>query len=250
MGNIDKIRKKYLLFKIIKKFKEQKYMLEEYSQRIEKAKQKPYLALNMFQIGDIVYPFFSHNLVNWGTVVDINPITRKVTVNFNGVNRQFDPQWIIKTNPQIKVASKSKVIKAYHKMVEALYYKESPSIYKMSQDEKEQGTMTCPFCHEQMQIKFSAQDRTVQLICNECGKTINRNKIASLKKVASYVNDLQISFQQFAQNLKELKQIKKSEIINEYIKQNPNYSKLMKQFGKDFLEDLIVQLKKQGIKII
>ena len=28
----------------------------------------------MFEIGDIVYPFFSHNLVNWGTVVDINRV--------------------------------------------------------------------------------------------------------------------------------------------------------------------------------
>jgi len=55
--------------------------------------------LNSFNIGDVVYPFFARNLVNWGVVVDINPTIRKVVVNFNGINRQFDPEWLIKTNP-------------------------------------------------------------------------------------------------------------------------------------------------------
>jgi hypothetical protein len=63
--------------------------------------------------------FFAYNLVNWGTVVDINPVTRKITVNFNGINRQFDPEWLMKTNPEIKTASinKHKVAHNFHKMV-------------------------------------------------------------------------------------------------------------------------------------
>lgn len=152
-------------------------MLEEYKDRIQKAKERPYLTLNNFNIGDIVYPFFAHNLVNWGTVVDVNPITRKITVNFNGINRQFDPEWLMKTNPQIKIAKKGKIASNYYKMVQAVYYKESPSLYKVSQQEQQNGQIVCPNCKKTMRMNFDIDKKQVQFVCDDCGKKINKTNI-------------------------------------------------------------------------
>ena len=222
-------------------------MLEEFKERIEHAKNKPYLALQMFEIGDIVYPFFAHNLVNWGTVVDINPVTRKITVNFNGINRQFDPEWLIKTNPEIKTASinKHKVAHNFHKMVQALYYKEAPSIFKMSQDEKETGEALCPKCKSVLEINYDIENKEAVLTCTNCGKTINKSKIASMNKFAGKVKELLMSFEQFAEKYPN-KEIKKENIKEEYSK----YFREWRNVVQEFQEDIIEVLKKKGIKVI
>ena len=193
----------------------------------------------MFDIGDIVYPFFSRNLVNWGTVVDINPVTRKVTVNFNGIERQFDPEWIIKTNPEIKVSSKKRVAQEYHKMVQALYYKEAPSILKMSQEQEQTGQMYCPKCHQKLVCEFDIQNSCASFVCKKCGKKIARNKIASR------MNDLALSIQQFVRKRKG-KTMKKQQVLKQFVSLNPEY----KNDAKYWIEDIIEQLKNNNTKII
>lgn len=222
-------------------------MLKEFEERIQRAKDKPYLALQMFEIGDIVYPFFAHNLVNWGTVVDINPVTRKITVNFNGVNRQFDPEWLIKTNPEVKTASvnKHRVAYNFHKMVQALYYKEAPSIYKMSQDEQETGQALCPKCKSVLEINYDAENKEAVLNCSNCGRKINQSKIASMNRFAGRVKELMMSFEEFAEKY-PYKEIKKEDVKEEYIKKHKEWRFVVEQF----VDDIIETLKKKGIKVI
>ena len=190
-------------------------MLEEYKDRIEKAKERPYMTLNNFNIGDVVYPFFAHNLVNWGTVVDVNPITRKVTVNFNGINRQFDPQWLMKTNPQIKIAKKGKIASNYYKMVQAVYYKESPSLYKVSKEEQENGQMICPKCKKPMEMRFNIGNRQAQFVCTDCEKKISKTNIVGMLKEASFMTDLYACIEEFSYELeqKKIKEIENNETI-------------------------------------
>lgn len=223
-------------------------MLEEYRERIEQAKKKPYLSLEMFEIGDIVYPFFAHNLVNWGTVVDINPVTRKIVVNFNGVNRQFDPEWLIKTNPEIKTASiknKHKIEAKYRRMVEALYYKEAPGIYKMSEDEVESGEMTCPKCGGPLDIHYDIVSKETMLKCPACGREITKSKVASMERTAGKVKELMMDFEDFAEKYPE-KEIKKQDIDEEFGKRFKEW----KSIAKEFVDDIADVLKKKGIKVI
>ena len=94
-------------------------MLEEYKDRIDGAKNKFSLALERYHIGDIVYPFFAKNLVNWGTVVNIDVKARKIIVNFNGVERQFDPEWLIHTNPDLNTGNNDTETKIAKKVFKA-----------------------------------------------------------------------------------------------------------------------------------
>lgn len=158
--------------------------MDELKQRIQKAKERPYLTLNSFNIGDVVYPFFARNLVNWGVVVDINPTIRKVVVNFNGINRQFDPEWLIKTNPQLKQANnKKKFAQKFNRMVESVYYKEAPSVFKMSRDEKEMGEAVCPKCKSVFEIHYDVNNKQAVLVCPKCGRKLNQSKIACINKI-------------------------------------------------------------------
>lgn len=224
-------------------------MLEEYKERIQKAKERPYMTLNNFNIGDVVYPFFANNLVDWGTVVDINPITRKITVNFNGINRQFDPQWLMKTNPQIKVASKNRIASNYYKMVEAIYYKESPGLYKVSNEEKESGEMICPKCHKPMVVSFNVESKQAQFVCEECDKKITKQHItAMIKKEASFMEDLYSCIEEFAFDMKQ-KKIKKRSVLKQLKQHSPEYKQLLNTYGKQLLPQIIEELKNNDVQV-
>lgn len=224
-------------------------MIEEYKDRIQKAKERPYMTLNNFNIGDIVYPFFAHNLVNWGTVVDINPITRKITVNFNGVNRQFDPQWLMKTNPQIKIASRNRIASNYYKMVQAVYYKESPGLYKISNDQKQSGEMICPKCKSPMKVNFNVQQKQAQFVCEECSKKITKsNVVAMIKKEAGFMGDLCSCIEEFAFDMKQ-KKIKKRSVLKNLKEYSPEYRELLNSYGKQLLPQIVEELKNNDIQV-
>ena len=221
-------------------------MLEDINDRIEKAKSKPLLALERFHIGDIVYPFFSHNLVNWGTVVDIIPSTRKIIVNFNGINRQFDPEWLIHTNPDLKKASKNRIAYQFDRMVESVYYKEAPSMFKLSESEKESGEAICPTCGKLLQIYFNPQTKKADLICENCGRKISGEKIIE----ASKIGDLMISIEEFVDYIKkEGVSLKKEDVLKLFVDKNPIYRDVCKEFPKEMLSDILEQLKIKNIKL-
>lgn len=81
-------------------------MLEEFAERIQNAKDKQFKMLYRFHIGDTVYPFWLHNFIVYGTVIDIDTVARKVICDFNGIARQFCPEDLMLVNPAfIAVAS-------------------------------------------------------------------------------------------------------------------------------------------------
>ena len=90
-------------------------MLEEFADRIQNAKDKQYRMLERFHVGDTVYPFWLHNFIVYGTVIDIDKVARKVICDFNGIARQFCPEDLMLVNPafvqadSVKVASERKL---------------------------------------------------------------------------------------------------------------------------------------------
>jgi len=74
-------------------------MLKEYKDRIEYAKNKSLMFLERFKPGNTVYPIVSNNMAVYGTVIAVDKVTRKVVCDFNGNEKQFDPEDLILTNP-------------------------------------------------------------------------------------------------------------------------------------------------------
>ena len=73
----------------------------------EKAKGKRAEQLARFHLGDIVYPLYqTWRPTLWGTVVEINSDIHKINVNINGIIRQYDPEELVLTNPELKPDSK------------------------------------------------------------------------------------------------------------------------------------------------
>jgi len=44
-------------------------------------------------------------------------------------------------------------------MVESVYYKEAPSVFKMSRDEKEMGEAVCPKCKSVFEIHYDVNNK-------------------------------------------------------------------------------------------
>ena len=56
-----------------------------------------------FHVGDVVYPLMQYGTPDvWGTVIDVSLTTHKVTINMNGVVRQYDPEELLTTNPELR----------------------------------------------------------------------------------------------------------------------------------------------------
>lgn len=78
-------------------------MFEEINKSIEKAKNRRINALARFHIGDVCYPLYqTWSPTIWGIIVDINVTTHKISVNLNGIIRQYDPEELVLTNPEEK----------------------------------------------------------------------------------------------------------------------------------------------------
>ena len=78
-------------------------LLEGIAESIDKAKKIRMRELERFHIGDVVFPLYQMwEPLLWGIVTDIGLTTHKITVNINGVLRQYDPEELIMTNPELK----------------------------------------------------------------------------------------------------------------------------------------------------
>lgn len=150
-------------------------MLEEYKERIENAKNKRWKMFERFHIGDYVYPFWLKNFVVYGTVIDIDTAAHKIICDFNGVRRQFDPEDLMILNPDL---SHKRVKKAsFNRIVKAVYYHSAPEQYKISEEEKETGELTCSNCGGILQPSFDAKTKETSLVCPKCGKIYNESNI-------------------------------------------------------------------------
>ena len=76
---------------------------DEINDSIERAKDLRGVLLKRFKAGDVVYPIWqTWECPVWGVVVFVDPVCRKLTVNFNGTERRLDPEEVIPVNPELK----------------------------------------------------------------------------------------------------------------------------------------------------
>lgn len=155
-------------------------MFEEYEERIENAKNKRLKMLDRFHIGDAVYPFWLKNFVVYGIVIDIDTVARKIICDFNGVRRQFEPEDLMVLNPAFEHNARRRASINHTANRVAVYYKSSPSQYKVSEDEREQGEALCPKCKSVLEPKFDAATKSVSLVCPDCGRLFNESNIEGL----------------------------------------------------------------------
>lgn len=110
-------------------------MLEEYSERANYAKTKHLEMLKRFHIGDAVYILFSPFYHNWGIVVEVDTHCRKIYVDVNGVKRQYDPEWLIHTNPELRTNNQLPTAKTKQKRVASDVERISRLISRVANDE-------------------------------------------------------------------------------------------------------------------
>ena len=81
-------------------------LFQKINDSTERAKSRYNEQLSRFHIGDIVYPLFQRWVpAVWGTVVEVIPQIHKINVNLQGVIRQFEPEDLILTNPELRPGS-------------------------------------------------------------------------------------------------------------------------------------------------
>lgn len=147
-------------------------MLEEFKERIENAKEKQFLLMERFHIGDTVYPFWLKNFIVYGTVIDIDTVARKIICDFNGVRRQFCPEDLMLVNPALMCSSSNKSKKA------------SKEETQLSPDTDNGINAICKECKGEVAVSYNEKEGKTDFVCTECGKRIPENKLSEKTKKA------------------------------------------------------------------
>lgn len=158
-------------------------MLEEFKDRVEKAKNKQFMLMERFHVGDTVYPFWLKNFIVYGTVIDIDTVARKIICDFNGVMRQFCPEDLMLVNPVLVQANKSK--------------KASKEETQLSPDTDNGINAICKECKGEIAVSYNEKEGKTDFVCTECGKRIPENKLSektkkAMRKAALKVADIKI----------------------------------------------------------
>lgn len=146
-------------------------MLTEFDERIQKAKDKQFMLMDRFHIGDTVYPFWLRNFIVYGTVIDIDTVARKIICDFNGVRRQFCPQDLMLVNPNLVQAHKSAK-------------KASKVETHLSPDTDNGIHAICKQCGGEIAVSFNEQTGMTDFVCVQCGKRIPEDKLSQKSKKA------------------------------------------------------------------
>ena len=146
-------------------------MLEEFAERIQNAKDKQFMLMDRFHIGDTVYPFWLRNFIVYGTVIDIDTVARKIICDFNGVRRQFCPQDLMLVNPNLVQAHKSSK-------------KASKVETHLSPDTDNGIHAICKQCGGEIAVSFNEQTGVTDFVCVQCGKRIPEDKLSQKSKKA------------------------------------------------------------------
>ena len=146
-------------------------MLTEFDERIQKAKDKQFMLMDRFHIGDTVYPFRLRNFIVYGTVIDIDTVARKIICDFNGVRRQFCPQDLMLVNPNLVQAHKSSK-------------KASKVETHLSPDTDNGIHAICKQCGGEIAVSFNEQTGMTDFVCTQCGKRIPEDKLSQKSKKA------------------------------------------------------------------
>lgn len=172
-------------------------MLEEFADRIQKAKDKQFMLMERFHIGDTVYPFWLRNFIVYGTVIDIDTVARKIICDFNGVMRQFCPEDLMLVNPNLVQLSKGKTKKA------------SKEQTQLSPDTDNGINAICKECKGEIAVSYNEKEGKTDFVCTQCGKRIPENKLSektkkAMRKAALKIADVQID------NAKDLEKMLKN----------------------------------------
>lgn len=170
-------------------------MLEEFKDRIENAKNKQFMLIERFHIGDTVYPFWLKNFIVYGTVIDIDTIARKIICDFNGVRRQFCPEDLMLVNPALMCVKKTNK-------------KASKAETHLSPDTDNGINAICKECKGEVAVSYNEKAGKTDFVCTECGKRISEDKLSektkkAMRKAALKVADVKID------NVKQLEKLLK-----------------------------------------
>ena len=138
--------------------------LEGIKERVQEAKNKPYRMLERFHVGDIVYPFWLRNMIVYGTVIDIDTVAHKVICDFNGIRRQFCPEDLMLTNPELVRSSRT-----------------------ASKKENELN-LKCKKCGGEIAIAYDEQKARTDFVCTQCEMRIPEDKLSEKTKTAMRKN--------------------------------------------------------------
>ena len=155
-------------------------MLEELAERIQQAKDKQFLLMERFHIGDTVYPFWLKNFLVYGTVIDIDTVARKIICDFNGVRRQFCPEDLMLVNPNFVNVNASKSKKASVNNEEYSHYAET----HLSHDTENGIKAICKQCEGQVAVSYNEKTGKSDFVCTSCGKRISEDNLSKKSKKA------------------------------------------------------------------
>jgi site-specific DNA-adenine methylase len=147
-------------------------MLEEFADRIQNAKDKQFMLMERFHVGDTVYPFWLKNFIVYGTVIDIDTVARKIICDFNGVMRQFCPEDLMLVNPNLVQSNNGKSKKA------------SKEETQLSPDTDNGINAICKECKGEIAVSYNEKEGKTDFVCTECGKRIPENKLSEKTKKA------------------------------------------------------------------
>jgi len=157
-------------------------MLEEFRERIENAKNKRYMMLDRFHVGDTVYPFWLKNFVVYGTVIDIDTVAHKVICDFNGVRRQFCPEDLMMVNPvfvhgaSTRTAAKAGEDQWKNSMEDGWRGK---GVREGDGEDADNGILcVCSKCGGKVGVAYNEKTGTSDFVCTSCGKRVPEEKVS------------------------------------------------------------------------
>ena len=152
-------------------------MLEEFAERIQNAKDKQFKMLERFHLGDTVYPFWLHDFLVYGTVIDIDTVARKIICDFNGVSRQFCPEDLMHVNPAfVSASAKGRTAKV------------AKDKTHLSQDTDNGINAVCKECGGEVAVSYDEQCARSDFVCTKCGKRIPEENLSQKSKRAMREN--------------------------------------------------------------
>ena len=116
----------------------------------EQAKMRRLNELKRFHIGDVAYPLYQYaEPLLWGIITEINVTTHKITVNLNGITRQYDPEELVLVSPEEKEPNRETEEKQRAQEIVEQYVKSAfhasrcaESAFEESTNSKEKETMS------------------------------------------------------------------------------------------------------------
>jgi predicted RNA-binding Zn-ribbon protein involved in translation (DUF1610 family) len=134
--------------------------------------------IDRFQEGDLVTPYYAPQSDFYGEVIRVNKVENKVYVDLSGTVRQFDPDEI--RHVLYHIVNMNKTERSHtrrgSKMVQSLYYKQSPRVYKQTNQELENKEVWCPKCKTNMDKETFTKSKKIYR-CPECGFKIHPEDI-------------------------------------------------------------------------